>query len=219
MSVTRIVLVRHGESAAQAGGFVGGHEGCQGLSELGRRQARALAERLSAGELGPVAEVYASVMQRAVETAEILAPALGHRGATQDCDLCELHPGDADGLTWDEVARRWPASDDGDDVARFITNAETWDEMHERVGRTLERLADRHRGETVLVACHGGVVAHAMFDRLRIPPDHDGAWLVATNTSLTEFVRDETLDDWRAGRWGVVRYNDAAHLVGLSPPG
>ncbi len=214
MSITRIVLVRHGESAAQVGGFVGGHGGCRGLSDLGRRQVQALADRLSLGELGDVAHVYSSVMPRAVETAELLAPAVGHDAPTRDCDLCELHPGDADGMLWDEVARRWPAPD-GDGVGRPITNAETWDEMHVRVGRTIDRLADQHRGETVLVACHGGVVAHAMFDRLCIPPGHDGAWMVATNTSITEFVRDETLDDWRAGRWGVVRYNDTAHLTGL----
>lgn len=215
MSITRIVLVRHGESVAQAGGFVGGHEGCRGLSDLGRRQVAALADRLSAGELGTVAHVYSSVMARAVETAELLAPAVGHREATQDCALCELHPGDADGMAWEEVQRRWPASTGEDDVERVITNAETWKEMHRRVGETLERLAERHRGETVLVACHGGVVAHAMLDRLGIAPGDEGAWLVATNTSLTEFVHDETLDDWRKGTWGVVRYNDAAHLVGL----
>lgn len=217
MSITRIVLVRHGESVAQAEGFVAGHAACRGLSERGRRQVAALAERLRKGELDRVHHVYSSVMARAVETAALLAPSVGHRDATQDCDLCELHPGAADGLHWQEVEQQWPTprEDDHGPDDQVITGAETWPDMHERVGRALERLAERHRGETVLVACHGGVVAHAMFDRLRIPLADDRAWLVATNTSLTEFVRDETLSDWRAGRWGVVRYNDAAHLVGL----
>ena len=42
-AATRLVLVRHGEAACNVGGVVGGRRGCTGLTELGRRQATALA--------------------------------------------------------------------------------------------------------------------------------------------------------------------------------
>jgi broad specificity phosphatase PhoE len=100
------VLVRHGESMAMVDSVVGGHEGCRGLSDLGRRQVEALRDRLAAtGELRADA-LYASVLPRAIETAEILAPALGGLDVRQDCDLCEQHPGEGDGLTWAEFEER-----------------------------------------------------------------------------------------------------------------
>src|SRR5215218_610345 len=100
--VTRLVLVRHGESMATVDGVVGGHQGCRGLSDRGRRQAEALRDRLVAtGEIR--ADVLmASVLPRAVETAEIMAPALGGLAVEQECDLCEIHPGEGDGLAWSE---------------------------------------------------------------------------------------------------------------------
>ena len=45
---TRLVLIRHGESRATVDEIVGGHDGCQGLTDRGRRQAEALRDRLGA---------------------------------------------------------------------------------------------------------------------------------------------------------------------------
>src|SRR5207302_10759822 len=100
MSTTRLVLVRHGESRAIVDEIVGGHEGCKGLTDDGRRQAQALHHRLArTHELDDAAAVYSSILPRAIETAEIIAPAIGggHR-VEQDCDLCEIHPGEGDAL-------------------------------------------------------------------------------------------------------------------------
>ena len=218
VAATRLVLVRHGESVAQAEGYLAGHDACRGLSETGRLQAEALAERLRSGELGPVDAFYASEMARAIETASIIAPAIGFDRPVTDCDLCELHPGDADGLTWAEIEARWPTryGTGWDPDEHRIDNAETWQEMHVRVSTTMDRLAETHRGETVVIVCHGGVIAHAMQHRLGIGLAHETAWLVASNTSLTEFVHDESLDDWRSGRWGIQRFNDAAHAIGVA---
>ena len=74
--MTRLVLIRHGESVATVERRIGGVRTCAGLSPLGRKQAEALAARLArTGELKADA-VVASTMRRAVETAEIIAPAL-----------------------------------------------------------------------------------------------------------------------------------------------
>src|SRR4051794_30023408 len=100
MPETRLLLVRHGAAKAADTGVIAGIEGCTGLSDLGRRQAEALRDRLSAAPI-QVDVVRTSLLPRAIETAEIIAPALGgHLGpAERDCDLCELHPGACDGMT------------------------------------------------------------------------------------------------------------------------
>ncbi|HVL02915.1 MAG TPA: phosphoglycerate mutase family protein, partial [Acidimicrobiales bacterium] len=74
MNSTRLLLVRHGESQAQVDRVVGGPTGCTGLSDLGRRQVIALAERWQ--DAGFVADrLFSSTLPRAAETAELLAPA------------------------------------------------------------------------------------------------------------------------------------------------
>ena len=77
--MTRLVLVRHGESVASANRSIGGPRTCAGLSDLGRAQCDRLAARLAeTGELGG-AVLYASGYPRARETAERIAGALGGR--------------------------------------------------------------------------------------------------------------------------------------------
>jgi len=199
---------------------VGGHAGCAGLSDRGRRQAAALAERLAAtGELADVDAVYTSLMARAVETAAILAPALGGATAVQDCDFCEHHPGEGDGLTYQEFDRRWPVPDRWDPEARRDPGGETWNEMAARVRRGLDGILARHAGGTVLVVCHGGVVVHTMIRwlGLTMPVTASGgrAWLDPANTSLTEWRFGAPPVWFRGTADGVtlVRFNDHGHLI------
>ena len=137
MEGTRIVLVRHGESRAQELGVLGGHTGCTGLSDLGREQVGLLRDRLlDTGELADASALYASLMPRAIETAEILAPALGGLDVRRECDFCEGHPGEADGLTWAELDERYPVDDTTwANDSRRAPGWETWQEMGDRVGR------------------------------------------------------------------------------------
>jgi probable phosphoglycerate mutase len=217
---TRIVLVRHGESQAQHRRTVAGHA-CTGLSDLGRRQVTALRDRLAeTGELRDATALYSSVMHRAIETAGILAPALGDLEVQQDCAFCEGHPvAEGDGLSWQEYDERWPMPADWTPEARRGTDGETFAEMRKRVGARLDALIERHPGETVVVACHGGVVLQSMFRWLELEPmgDRTRARLDPINSSITE---------WRVGAqpyWSsgveLVRFNDHGHLRGeLLPP-
>lgn len=218
MDGTRIVLVRHGESRAQEQRIIGGHDGCAGLSALGRRQAVALAERLSAsGELSGTTALYASIMPRAVETASHLAAALGGHEIVQDCDLCEHHPGEGDGLSYEEYDRRWPVVDPWGPDVRRAPGSETWAEMAVRVARGLDAVIERHLGETVVVVCHGGVIVHSLVRwlRLDLAGGADRAWLNPVNTSLTEWRYGP--NPFRPGNRSLelVRFNDHAHLAGL----
>ena len=98
----RLLLIRHGESEHSPRGIIAGHASCPGLTARGFEQARVLADRLRAtGEVSDCSVLLSSTMLRAWKTAAVLESELGVGPVEQDCGLCELHPGDADGLAWD----------------------------------------------------------------------------------------------------------------------
>jgi hypothetical protein len=100
----RLILIRHAEPEAHIKRVVAGPKGCTGLIGRGQAQAAALSDRL-AREAEHFDVLYSSVLARAVETAQIVARSLGLSGLRQDCDLCELHPGECGGMTWEDRAR------------------------------------------------------------------------------------------------------------------
>lgn len=210
MPDTRLVLIRHGESDAQVNGYLSGHDVCKGLSDRGREQVAALRDRLVAtGELGAVDVAYTSILARAIETSEILAPALGGVTPGQECAWCEIHPGDAEGLTWAEFRERYPVVGELTDPYRSrAPGAESWAEFFVRAGARMRRIATEHEGQRVVVVAHGGIIG-ASFIALGGLPLESGLHLTheAMNTSITE---------WRSNGdgWQLVRYNDAAHLAG-----
>jgi broad specificity phosphatase PhoE len=206
---TRLVLVRHGEATCNIAGVVGGPTGCTGLSAVGVLESELLRDRLAAsGELAPVAAVYASVLPRALETAAIVTPSLGAGPVVADCDLCELHPGEADGLKWAEFSDRFATPDwDLDPGTDLAPGGESWTGFVARVSSVLARLVERHRGELVVVFCHGGVVEASVQTLLPVDGRRGRLKLRTAHTSLTEW--EHSGDGWR-----LLRYNDAAHLAG-----
>jgi probable phosphoglycerate mutase len=205
------VLVRHGQGVVNVSGRIGGVRGCSGLTELGRAQVAALARRLARSqELSEVNALYASVLPRAIETAEILAPALGLRGddVIVDCALCELHPGEADDLLWEDYVERFGVPDwDVDASLPIAPGGESWTAFVDRVAQALRAIAARHPDERVVIATHAGVIESSMIAflleahgaqgsaRLRLPTGH---------ASLTEW--EVSPEGWR-----LLRYNDASH--------
>ena len=201
---------------AQEEQYLGGHESCRGLSDLGRRQVEALRDRLlQTEELDGVAAAYCSILPRAIETAEILKPAIGDLEVEQDCDLCEGHPGEADGLKWDEWRARY-----GDDFygrgpyVAFAPGAESWADLVVRTGRALTHLAAKHKGETVAVICHGGIINASLHVFGHLPLDIQWRSQI-DNASLNEWSLHDHPDKHPGGRWTLMRLNDASHLRGF----
>ncbi len=216
MSTTRLVLVRHGEAQSAVEGRVGGRNGCSGLSDLGRRQAEALRDRLAAtGELADATALYASTLPRASETAEILAPALGGLDVVVRDDLREFDKGpEADGMTWEEFGRRWPEPERRTPYDNQVPGGETWAAFAARAGAALHDLARDHDGGTVVVACHGGVI-ETSFTALHGRPLGPGYGSVRIeNTGVTEWSWwHEGAPAWvDTATWTLVRHNDHAHL-------
>jgi probable phosphoglycerate mutase len=207
---TVLVLIRHGESNVTVRRVIGGHRTCDGLSDLGRQQAERLRDRLAGtGELTP-AVLISSNYERAIETAQMIAPGLGDPTIEIDAGFGEHDPGPAiDGMSFAAYVEQYGQPDgSGDPHVDIFPGGETLARFHLRVGETLARTLVAHAGRTIVVSCHGGVVDAAFRLLLRTAPT--GAFELQTrNTSITEFRLAPS------GVWRLVRYNDAAHLHDL----
>jgi 2,3-bisphosphoglycerate-dependent phosphoglycerate mutase len=204
---TRLVLVRHGEATCNITGIVGGRRGCTGLSATGRAQALALRARLlRTRELDGAAALYTSELGRAIETAALVVDAMEPApDPIADCDLCELHPGSADGLTWDEFRARFGEPDFDRAPERTVApGGESWHAFVARAAAAVTRVARSHPAELVVIVCHAGVIESTMLSFLPVPPGRR-LGLPTEHTSLTEWEHD-------GDRFRLMRYNDAAHL-------
>ncbi|HYD09674.1 MAG TPA: histidine phosphatase family protein, partial [Acidimicrobiales bacterium] len=195
--------------------FVSGHRTCRGLSDLGRQQAQALHDRLATtGEI-EADVLLTSELPRAIETAQIIAPAIGaDLVAEQDCDLCEIHVGDeAEGLTWEQFGERWPSSTWDPNVST-TEGGESWYGFGERVLRTIEKHTSTHADKTIVAAVHGGIIEQAIYRLLGLDAARNQIGHVV-NTSITELWLRENPFRPQGPRWELTRYNDHAHTAGL----
>jgi broad specificity phosphatase PhoE len=151
--VARIILIRHGESVANAERRFthGPHEP---LSARGREEVLARARRLQK-RFDPVA-LYASPFVRALETARLIGRVLGLEPEVvealreQDFGGLRGHPYDALDREQMRRAGRWSFRPPG---------GESLEEVFLRAGPALDRIAERHLGAEVVVVSHGGVMA------------------------------------------------------------
>ena len=204
---SRIVVIRHGEAVSNAEDVIAGHLTCKGLTDHGRLQVEALATRLRrTKELEGAVALYSSILPRAIETAEILSPALGNLEVRETCDLCERHVGEADGMTWREYEARYGVMKPGDDPERDLApGGESWVSFCDRAEAALYDVMSRHPGQLVVVAAHGGIIGASMVRFLGLSDHGAGLRGHPDNSSITEWA-------WTGVRWWLVRYNDAGHL-------
>jgi probable phosphoglycerate mutase len=200
----RFLVTRHGEATYAQPELLTDDGGR--LTDQGKEQARGLGERLR-GER--VAAVYTSRLARAQETGAVVGDRLGLTAATveglQEFSVGSLAGTPATGSTAREVFvawvngdldRRWPGGETGSEVvARFVA--------------ALEGLADRHRGETVLVVTHGGVMTLAIPNTaVNVRPELALDAMIP-NCAVAEVEVDA--DGWRlVGPWPGIGQNSLA---------
>jgi probable phosphoglycerate mutase len=152
--VTRLVLVRHGQTAWNLEGRAQGHTDV-GLDDTGRAQALALAPYVAAME--PTA-LWSSDLVRARQTADRLAEATGLT-VREDARLREFDAGARAGLTIAEFAERFPEAHDAwrdGHVTGQVPGAETTGQVAARMVPALQEIWDATApGETTVVVAHG----------------------------------------------------------------
>lgn len=125
------------------------------LSDVGRRQAAALARRLAREEIHAV---YASDLQRAWETATVIAAPHG-LSVHPEPRLREMNFGAWEGLTFDEIEQRYPGTFTAlqtDPLNAAPPNGETMAQVTDRVQAALDDILGAHLNQNVLLVGHGG---------------------------------------------------------------
>lgn len=203
VDMTRLILVRHGETVWNRERRMQGHRDSP-LSAHGIWQAARLAQRLTRQTF---AALYSSDLARAYLTAERVSAATGHE-IVSDTGLRERHFGVFEGLTAEEIERGYPGEYQrfsSRDPEYAVPGGESARAFRDRCIACLEGIALRHAGEDVVVVTHGLVLdmlyraAHGM--NLEVPRP-----VPLLNASLNTFLR--AADGWRAECWG-----DVAHLA------
>ena len=204
-SATRIILVRHGETALTKQGRYSGR-GDVPLSDEGEAQAMAAGGRV-AGISRDVTAVVSSPLSRCTRTAELIAAEVGGIPVTVVDDLIECDFGEWEGLTFAEVRERWPA-----EMRAWLASAA----VAPPGGESFQAVAKRTRAAmaTVLKAYANGVVvvvSHVTPIKLIL---RDA--LAASDKFLHRLYLDaagvSTMDVWPDGNIAVRSVNETAHL-------
>ncbi|HEY3298080.1 MAG TPA: histidine phosphatase family protein [Armatimonadota bacterium] len=204
----RIIFVRHGQTVYNNESRYQGQADTV-LSDLGRRQAALVAERLKYED---ISAVYASDLCRAVETAEAAA-AYHNMKVVCDIDLREVGFGEWEGLTVGEIKERYPeiyANYQRDSLKNRAPGGERLEELQVRSVRAVEAIAARHPKETVLIVAHGGpikaFICHALETGLET-----FRRLALDNGGITVFSMQPD------GRWFLEVLNDSCHVRSGNP--
>ena len=202
MAETRVLLVRHGQSEWNAVGRWQG-QADPPLSDVGRAQARSAAR-----SLGALDAIFASDLQRATETAAIIAGELGVGPVVVDPDLRERDAGEWSGLTRAEIEEQYPGYLDSS--PSFAAGAplrppgwEADDAVLERALRALATIGDAVDGGDVLAVTHGGLIyvieGHLGHDGpIQRLANGAGRWVVVDGDRLTLGDRVLLVDDDQA---------------------
>lgn len=186
----RMIIVRHGESEWNKIHRYQGQLDTP-LSELGIKQAWALAERL---RTEPIASFYTSPLQRCSYTTEIIASYHPGVPVYQDVALLEIHHGEWQGKYADEVAsqyregleewRKYP-------MRSQMPGGESFSNVYKRSLEFKERVLAKHRGQTIAVITHDVVIKILVADALMMHMDAiNRIWLTSGGMTIIAYGED-----------------------------
>lgn len=202
MQVTRILAVRHGETAWNRDTRIQGHTDID-LNPHGRWQAGRLAQALREES---IAGFYSSDLSRALETAQAVARLHGAAVETHT-GLRERSFGHFEGRTWTELETQHPGETAAwrQRVPDFAPpGGESLLQLQARVVTTVTALARRHPGEQVLIVAHGGVLDILYRAATRLDLQAPRSWTM-TNTAINRLL-------WTPEGLNLVGWADTGHL-------
>ena len=210
MPVTRLYLVRHGQSAGNAEGRFGGHSPTP-LSELGIEQAKVTAERLAKEK---ISIIYSSDLHRAVQTAAPLAKLL-NLPIIKNSAFRERKVGVLEGKTFDESKNEFPKDYYAlinRNIHHIITEGESYRQLLRRATKALHEVIRNNQGEKIAIFSHTGAICYltlylmgAIHRKTKTTP-----WLVTSNCGINRF------EIHSRSNIRVLALNDTRHLLQIT---
>lgn len=210
MPVTRLFLIRHGQSAGNAEGRFGGH-GPTPLSDLGTRQAEVTAEALVKEN---ISAIYSSDLFRAVQTAEPLSRLTGIPVLTKSA-FRERNVGVLEGLTFDESKQNHPKDYYALVNRNFhhvISRGESYRQLVRRSMNELWEILRKHQGDRIAIFSHTGAICFMTLHLMgAIRRDtKQTPWLITSNCGINRFeIRGRN-------NVRVLALNDTRHLADIT---
>jgi broad specificity phosphatase PhoE len=202
--VPRLLVWRHGRTGWNAAGRFQGQLDPP-LDDEGRAQAARTAPVLTAALHGRRTVLVSSDLQRAVDTAETLAPLLG-QPVRVDARLREHGLGSWEGLTRDEVAERHPEQY-ADWMAGRPVSGRGGEAQAEVAARALAAVADLPPATTAVLVTHGGTAGRLVEALLGLGAEHRRVFGPLGNCHWSEL-------SFQASGWRLMRHN-----LSVPPPG
>jgi broad specificity phosphatase PhoE len=200
----RLLLIRHCQTDRNQQRLLQGHSPTE-LNAVGRKEAKALALALREEK---IEAIYSSPLRRSLETAQAINHF--HQLAIEREDgLKELDIGDLDGLTIDEMRRRYSYfwqkwASDGPGSAR-CPNGESLGEAQQRAWDTIQEIKRRHRQQSAIAVSHYFVIVSVICKALGIDLSHMRRFR-ALNTGAISIL------DFRDEGTTLTLFNDTCHL-------
>ena len=210
MAVTKLYLVRHGQSDGNAEGRFGGH-GPTPLSKLGQRQAELTAKVLAKEGVNVI---YSSDLERAIQTATPLSEATGVPIKPTSA-FRERNVGVLEGLTFDESKETFPKDYYAlvnRNVHHVITNGESYRHLLRRSTTELWDILRNHVGERIAIFSHTGALCFLTLHLIgAIRRDtKQTPWIVTSNCGINRFeIRGRN-------NVRVLALNDTRHLSNIT---
>jgi probable phosphoglycerate mutase len=201
--ITRLIAVRHGETAWNVDTRIQGHIDI-GLNATGLWQAERTGQALSEE---PIGVIYASDLSRAWQTAEAIAKPHGLT-VQPEPRLRERAFGDLEGMSFAEIesqkpadAKRWRERDPEFEPA----GGESLLTFRDRITGVAAELAARHPGELVTLVAHGGVMDVLYRAATRQALQAPRTWQLG-NAAINRML-------WTPEGFSLVGWSDTTHLT------
>lgn len=204
--MTTLIVIRHGESAANNKERFAGRWNVP-LTDMGRRQAKLASEYLKDYDID---RVYSSDLDRAYETAQIIAEEHGIN-VEKDIGIREIDGGKWEQMMYADIRKTYPdeygvwMNDLGNAVC---VDGESVIDMAARVEKTIHRIVEENDGKTVVVVCHGTPI-RALSCIWRGVDIHDMQtvdWVANASISVVEYENADKSPE-------IVMYGYTEHLA------
>ena len=193
--MTTIGFVRHGITEWNELGKVQGRSNIP-LNERGKQQTMALANRLALEEKWDI--IISSDLERAAETAKIIASKLGMMDIHFHERIREIDCGQIEGTNEQDRVSRW-----GREWRKLELGMESFEDVAKRGVAFLKDISEQYKGKRVLIVSHGAIIRHTL---RKLLPDEILKNNI-DNTALT--IINEIEDQWECALFNCTKHLEA----------